>query len=146
VAEKRILVGVDGSESAVQALRWAQRLATLTGGTVEALIAWDFPPFYGAVGWAPPIEDLYPPDLARKVLDEAIEKAFGEERPEGLGTRVEQGNAAGVLIGASAGAALLVVGNRGHSSFAEAVLGSVSLACVHHASCPVMVIHGEIML
>lgn len=146
MADKRIVVGVDGSESSVQALRWAVRLASLTDAAVEAVIAWEFPPFYGAAGWAPPLEDVYPPDLARKVLDEAMRKAFGEERPERLQTRIEQGSAAGVLIEASADASLLVVGNRGHSSFAEAVLGSVSLASVHHASCPVMVIHGEIML
>ncbi|MGH3415166.1 MAG: universal stress protein [Actinocrinis sp.] len=146
MADKRIVVGVDGSESSVQALRWAARLAELTGASVEAVTAWDFPPFYGAGGWAPAIEDVYPTDLAAKVLDEAIAQAWDGKAPVEIGKRAERGGAAKVLIDASDGASLLVVGSRGHSALTEAVLGSVSLACVHHAKCPVTVIHGDIVL
>jgi nucleotide-binding universal stress UspA family protein len=144
--DKRIVVGVDGSESSVQALRWAGRLAELTGAAIEAVIAWDLPPFYGVGGWTPPLEELYPDDLARQAIDEAVSKAFDGKPPVEIGTRVEHGPPARVLIDASAGASLLVVGNRGHSALAEAVLGSVSLACAHHAACPVTIIHGDIVL
>jgi nucleotide-binding universal stress UspA family protein len=47
-----------------------------------------------------------------------------------------------VLLDASAGASLLVVGSRGHGGFAEALLGSVSQHCVQHAPCPVVVVRG----
>jgi nucleotide-binding universal stress UspA family protein len=57
--------------------------------------------------------------------------------------RVVEGNAAQVLLDASDGADLLVVGSRGHGGFTEALLGSVSQHCVHHARCPVVVIRGE---
>ncbi len=146
MSDKRIVVGVDGSESSVQALRWAARLAELTGASVEAVTGWDFPAFYGVGGWTPPIEDLRPDEQAGRILDEAIETAFDGKPPVEIGKRVEQGPAARVLIDASAGASLLVVGSRGHSALAETVLGSVSLACVHHAACPVTVVHGEIVL
>ena len=148
MSDKLIIVGVDGSDSSLQALRWAARLAVLTGAALEAVTAWDFPPFYGTGGWTPPIEALYPTDLGRKVLDEAIAQAFGAgaQPPVEIGKRVVQGSPARVLIDASAKASLLVVGNRGHSALGEAALGSVGLACVHHAACPVTIVHGDIVL
>jgi nucleotide-binding universal stress UspA family protein len=37
----RIVVGIDGSVSAADALRWAVQQATATGATIEAVYAWD---------------------------------------------------------------------------------------------------------
>ena len=56
--ERRIVVGVDGSEPSKLALRWAIRQAKLTGASVDAVIAWWFPSTYG---WAPYPHGL--PDL-----------------------------------------------------------------------------------
>jgi nucleotide-binding universal stress UspA family protein len=67
---------------------------------------------------------------------------FGGRRPPGLRTDVREGNAARVLLEASEGARMLVVGSRGHGGFAGLLLGSVSAACAEHASCPVLVLHG----
>jgi len=55
-----------------------------------------------------------------------------------------QGHPARVLLDASAGAELLVIGSRGHGGFVEAMLGSVGQHCVHHATCPVVVIRGSV--
>ncbi len=44
------------------------------------------------------------------------------------------------LLGRAAGLDLLIVGSRGHGGFASALLGSVSLYCVLHAHCPVLVL------
>ena len=52
-AAPRIVAGVDGSPSSIMALRWAVRQAELTGGTVDAVIAWEFPIAAGGMGWAP---------------------------------------------------------------------------------------------
>src|ERR1035441_2274121 len=49
----RIVVGVDGSPSSQEALRWAVRQAGLTGGTVDAVMAWEFPSAIGGYGWGP---------------------------------------------------------------------------------------------
>lgn len=51
-----------------------------------------------------------------------------------------EGDARDVLVKASRGAELLVVGSRGHGRAVGAVLGSVSSYCVHHAACPVVVV------
>jgi nucleotide-binding universal stress UspA family protein len=56
---------------------------------------------------------------------------------------VHEGGASKVLLDASEGAIMLVVGSRGHGGFAGLMLGSVSANVAAHASCPVLVIHGD---
>jgi nucleotide-binding universal stress UspA family protein len=46
----RIVVGVDGSPSSQAALRWAVRQAELTGGSVDAVLAWQIPAVAGGYG------------------------------------------------------------------------------------------------
>jgi len=49
----RIVVGVDASDSSMEALRWAVRQADLTGASVEATIAWHYPLLLGGYAWPP---------------------------------------------------------------------------------------------
>jgi nucleotide-binding universal stress UspA family protein len=53
---------------------------------------------------------------------------------------VVEGHPAETLLHAATGAELLVVGSRGHGTFAGILLGSVSHYCVQHAPCPVVVV------
>lgn len=143
----RIVVGVDGSPSSMTALRWAVRQAELTGGTVDAVIAWQFPANFGAYGWAPVSMEEGGADfgeVAAKTLADAISKALDPHSDIHVQSRVLQGNPAQVLLDAARGADLLVVGSRGHSGFTGALLGSVGLHCVHHARCPVVIIRGKV--
>jgi nucleotide-binding universal stress UspA family protein len=143
-SSRRIVVGVDGSPSAGKALRWAIRQAELTGATVEAVIAWHLPLMVGGYAW-PPVGVLETTDfgkLAGRVLADSIAAAVGSGGPVPVTPVVKEGNPAQMLIDTAEGADLLVVGSRGHGGFAEALLGSVSQHCVHHASCPVVVIRG----
>ena len=136
-APGRVVVGVDGSESSKQALRWAVRLAASEGSTIEAVTAWDYPPSFNA-----PVDVNWRPDLdAKTVMRETLDEVFGDARPAELEERVVHGSARTVLIDASRGASLLVVGSRGHGGFAGLLLGSVSSACSEHAHCPVLVLH-----
>jgi len=54
-ARPPVVVGVDGSEESVAALRWAVRYAAATGTPVKALLAWHYPTVAGQppVGHAP---------------------------------------------------------------------------------------------
>ncbi|MFC5958647.1 universal stress protein [Streptomyces pratens] len=135
----QIVVGADGSEPSKAALRWAARQAALTGGVVEAVTAWQYPQWYGA---GPAVAGFDFADNAAKVLTQAIDEALGADPPVEIRTRVVHGHPAEVLLGAARGAELLVVGNRGHGGFTEALLGSISQHLVQHAACPVVVIRG----
>ncbi|MCU7826435.1 universal stress protein [Kitasatospora sp. DSM 101779] len=136
----RIVVGVDGSPASEEALRWAVRHAALVGGTVDAVIAWEYPASYG---WpAPILEGFDFEDNARRCLAGAVTAVTGGT-PDGdapIRQLVVQGHPAAALLDASEEADVLVVGNRGHGGFTEALLGSVGQHCVHHGRCPVVVV------
>jgi len=139
------VAGVDGSAASISALRWAVRQAGLTGAAVDAVIAWNYPVPVGAYGWSTTgLEGGYNfKENAQKVLTDAIGAACDPASGVPVRARAVEGNPARVLLDASDGADLLVVGSRGHGGFTEALLGSVGQHCVHHARCPVVVIRGQ---
>src|ERR1700722_8052199 len=142
---RRIVAGVDGSASSISALRWAIRQAGLTGTSVAAVIAWHYPAAAagGGYGMVAGAEASDYREIAEKIIADAIGSALDPASRVRVRPSVVEGNSARVLIDASAGADLLVVGSRGHGGFTEALLGSVSQHCVQHASCPVVVIRSQ---
>ena len=141
--EHRIVVGVDGSDPAKAALAWAIRQGELTGATVEAVIAWELPVNYGTPApLMPPRTDFE--EAAREVIALSIADVSSPDGQVTIRRKVVEGNAPRILLDASAGADLLVVGSRGHGGFVEALLGSVGQHCVHHATCPVVVIRDSV--
>jgi nucleotide-binding universal stress UspA family protein len=139
--EHRIVVGVDGSVPSKAALKWAVGQARLTGAAVEAVIAWEYPATYG---YPVPVSDVNWEELAGQVIADAIAGVRSSAREVEVRCKVMEGNAAQALVDESAGAELLVVGSRGHGGFVEALLGSVGQHCVHHATCPVVVIRDSV--
>jgi nucleotide-binding universal stress UspA family protein len=140
---ERIVAGVDGSASSVEALRWAVRQAELTGATVDAVIAWQYPAAAVGFGWGAVADDTDYAELAAKTVAEAISEAVDPATDVRVRPVVVHGYPAEVLTEHAAGADLLVVGSRGHGGFAGALLGSVSQHCTHRAPCPVVVIRGK---
>ena len=136
----RVVVGVDGSLPSQRALRWGAHLAATFGAGLDAVIAWQFPATFGLS--AVP-SDWDPARDMRAALDQTVQDVFGDQPPAGLRRLVSEGGAAKVLLDASQGAIMLVVGSRGHGGFAGLLLGSVSSNVAEHASCPVLVIHGD---
>jgi nucleotide-binding universal stress UspA family protein len=141
----RIVIGVDGSESSKQALQWGHFLARSTGAHLEAIIVAPLVPPYAWTGafWgvAPSEGDLR--GAAEKMLTATVDEVFGPERPAELMLTVAQGGAAETLMARGKSAQMIVVGSRGHGGFAGLLLGSVSAAIAEHASCPVLVVHGD---
>ncbi len=138
VNRHRIVVGADGSASSIDALRWAAQIAAQTGAEITAIICWQYPQSYGmsggwSSGWDPAAD-------AAQVLASSLTTAFGDERPDGLRTCVSGGHPAQVLVDASVGADMLVVGSRGHGGFVGLLIGSVSAYCAEHGQCPVVVL------
>jgi nucleotide-binding universal stress UspA family protein len=138
-----IVVGVDGSEGAKAALRFALEETRLREDTLRAVHAWHVDLS------VPGIEAAYqPPATAleehRRFAEAALEAALSEVGVDAGGVEIErrvvEGRPAAALVEESRGADLLVVGSRGHGGFAGLLLGSVSQQVVHHADCPVVVV------
>jgi len=134
----KIVVGVDGSDSSLDALRWATRQAELTGAEIDVVVAWAIPVQYatGAM-WA---ENFDPEADARQMVEGIVQTVRHEHPNLTVHTEVIEGHPAPALIDASQGVELLVVGSRGHGAFVGMMLGSVSEHCVTHAQCPVVVV------
>lgn len=141
----RIVVGVDASEPSRRALRWARYLAQTTGDRIEAVLVTPVVPAYSWAGayWGAVPAEPDPDATAEKVLTSTVDAVFGAERPQDLELTVLRGNAAEALIELSKTARMVVVGSRGHGGFTGLLLGSVSAAVAEHATCPVLVVHGD---
>jgi nucleotide-binding universal stress UspA family protein len=148
-----VVVGVDGSAVAKEALRWALTEARLRHWPLRVVHAWMFGYIGGSVEGYPywggslgsytslgvDLGDLH--RAAEDLLERAIADAGDQTEGVEIERQVVEGPAAEVLVNAATPGDLLVVGSRGHGGFAGLMLGSVSQQCVHHARCPVVVVH-----
>ena len=142
-ARPPVVVGVDGSEGSVAALRWAVRYGAATGTPVRAVLAWHYPTAAALppVGHAPEAVNKEVEDHEAAILREAIAKVAADAPGADIHGEVRYGHPVEVLIEESGHADVLVVGRRGHEGFLAKHLGSVSLHCVNAAQCPVVVVH-----
>jgi nucleotide-binding universal stress UspA family protein len=136
------VVGVDGSESSVQALLSAAGEAACHGWTLHVLRAWSVrtvprppqcPP--GAV----PTLGEYEREALRRTA-EIVRATLGERPPCRVELHMVHAPPSQALIEASERADLLVVGHRGRSGLAGLLLGPVAEQCVRRAHCPVLVV------
>lgn len=142
----RVVVGFDGSDASLTAVRWAAAAATLRGRDLVLLNAL-LPPMGGG-GFAismPPSLDLI--DQLEAAAREEIDTVAGTMRGEfpGLDVRgvVAIGAPSAVLLEASETAELIVIGSRGRGGFTGLLLGSVGAQVAAHAACPVAVLRGS---
>jgi len=135
-----LVVAVDDSEPAREALRFARGLAAGLGQPLAVVSVWNF------VNSPPPADqgDHAPSEAAWQAQAEARLEALLADAGGGDGVHLRpvvlHGNTTPVLLEVSRRAAHLVVGSRGRGGFAGMLLGSTSDSLVRHAACPVTVV------
>lgn len=138
----RVVVGVDGSFSSVQALRFADQEARARAAALQVVHAWRLP-YLGFAGRSGSL----PQDVVDEFAARAGETLRGSLRRASIDTTrpdIEMWLVEGLpnlsLLHAAENADLLVVGSRGYGGWKGLLLGSVSAQCVTQAPCPVAVI------
>ncbi|MFY1632896.1 universal stress protein [Solwaraspora sp. WMMB335] len=132
-----VVVGVDGSDESLLALRFAVEQAASRGVPLRVLRAWSPP----AQQWQLPPFDTREIAAAERALVDDVLGPWREKYPQVAMTAEAVGDSPGrVLVDASRTAGLVVVGSRGRGGFTGLLLGSVSQQLLHHSHCPVAVI------
>jgi len=133
-ARPLIVAGVDGSETSMEALRWAGRQAQLTGARLRVIEAWS------PVDRTPMSPHIDFEAEVREALQRTIDLITKDFPGIDVSSAAVTGHPSRVLIDATSDADLLVVGSRGRGAFTGMLLGSVSQHCVQQAHCPVVVV------
>lgn len=142
-----VVTAVDGSPRSLAAAHWAAREASLRDvpiTVVHVQSSEDISPWLDL-----PISDEYLAARDRRaaeIVDEAVDavaEALQDRRAVPVHQVILTGPAKPALLDLSKDADLVVVGNRGLSGLARLLLGSTSTALLHHAHCPVAVIHDD---
>ena len=141
-----IVVGVDGSPASNVAVYWAGQEAAMRN--VPLTVVYIVNPVFPMWPQAPvPVEfELWQKEQAHLITASAVQivEENGEDgRPAKINSEVFFAATVPTLVDLSKEADMLVVGCRGRDSFSRVLLGSVSSGLVHHAHCPVAVIHDE---
>ena len=139
-----IVVGVDGSDTAREAVRQATVLARSVGARIALVSAYE------------PVSDArlreaiaVPRDLhwiinPREDVEATLEAAAGDIRAAGVDVEVfaRQGDPADAILDVAEerGSDLIVVGNKGMTGAKRFLLGSVPNKVSHHAPCSVLII------
>jgi nucleotide-binding universal stress UspA family protein len=140
---KPVVVGIDGSSSALYAARWAAAEAVRRGTWLRVVFCDVFSLVYLPDLPAIPLPQTYSDAMARQAqvwLHRAHEEAQAAAPAVEVRTYVRVGGAAPVLIEESRRSQLVVVGSRGLGGFTGLIVGPVAVALCSHGHCPVAVV------
>lgn len=137
--ESIIVVGVDGSDDGLRAVKYGTGTALETGSTLMLVNAVDDTLMAGAWGV------VYDPEVLHEAGNTANEVAKAHAMEHGMPedrikSEVIMGTPGGVLTRLSEVADLIVIGRRSASGLERMFVGSTSVAVVANAACPVVVI------
>ncbi|WP_151484100.1 universal stress protein [Streptomyces albicerus] len=139
-----VVVGVDGSPSALAAVDAATREASLCGAELRVVHAFLWPAMHAPPGSSPlgpPTGALY--ETVERIVADAVDRGRSQAAGLHVSHAVIAGEASTVLCAQSRTAQLIVLGHRGSGGFAELLLGSTAVHLSAHAHCPVMVVRGR---
>lgn len=145
-SKQAILVCVDGSAASHAAVAWATHEAVIRELPITVMHA--ISPV--VVGW--PVGQMYADmtewqqENGQDVVDDALKTLsanLGESTPPEIHTQMVYSGVLPALIEASKDASMIVVGNQGMGALGRLLLGSVTTGLIHHARCPVAVIHTD---
>jgi nucleotide-binding universal stress UspA family protein len=141
-----VAVGVDDSPTADYVLEAAFTAATQRGCGVVAIRTY-LPPtplWLASDVSAVDVETLEQDAIERERLESQL-VPWREKFPDvPVESVLSHDSAAGVLVGVSKGAQLVVVGSSGHGAVAGSFLGSTGMQLIHHADCPVLIIRPRV--
>jgi nucleotide-binding universal stress UspA family protein len=136
-----IVVGIDRSETAKEALRFALHEAVLRGTRLRVVHAWSMAPMIEVTG--PGMVPPYDPDQVRASAEEALRStvaAVAGDRAAEIEQVLAEGPAGDAILEHAKDAELIVVGSRGYGAVRGFIIGSVSQRVLHEARCPVVVV------
>lgn len=135
----RIVAGVDASDSAHAAARWAAHEAIVRGRGLTLATAVLPPTTIGGLGIPPSLDFL--DELTAEAA--ARLKVLADELPgDDIHVVVEIATPGALMIETSRSAHMLVLGSRGTGGFAGLLLGSVGSQVAANSLCPVVVVRG----
>ncbi|MFJ3306691.1 universal stress protein [Streptomyces sp. NPDC086549] len=137
-----LVVGVDGSDSSLQAVDWAADEAARHGLPLRLVHASLWERYEGAVPRSSP-ERPFERVLAEHIVASAAERAVRRHPDVKVTTDIVPEEAAETLLNEGNSASALVTGSRGRGGLRGLLLGSVGLAVAARAHCPVIVVRGD---
>jgi nucleotide-binding universal stress UspA family protein len=138
--DPRVVVGVDGSEDSVAAVRFAFEAAARRGAGLTVVHAWDVDvdSTSAALTWVVDWQEA--DEQERAAVAETLAGYAAEFPTVDVRRHIVRGHPVAELVRESEGAELVVVGTRGRGAVKSLVLGSVSHSVLHDAHCPVAVV------
>lgn len=134
-----VVVGVDDERTPDEVLEFAFEYASRHGLPVRAVLCWNPHPIVRSHRLESVSEEEF--QRAQAALSAAVSGWSSKYPAVTVEKRVVEGQPTGTLVSLAADADLLVVGARGRHALAGTLLGSVSQGVLHHARCPVAVVH-----
>ncbi|MGW7363514.1 universal stress protein [Streptomyces sp. NPDC054841] len=140
--ELPLVVGVDGSDSSLEAVDWAVDEAARHGLPLSLVYASLWERYEGSrpsISTDRPAEEI----MAEHIVASSAERARLRNPEVKVSGEVLPEDAVSALLRAGHESFALVTGSRGRSELAGLLLGSVSLTVAGRAVCPVIVVRGS---